>query len=38
MYNENHFQQLFKEARSKLKREGYLEAEDLDIDVGLVYK
>lgn len=28
---------LFKEARSKLKREGYPEAEDLEVDVGLVY-
>lgn len=28
---------LFKEARSKLQKEGHPEAEDLEVDVGLVY-
>lgn len=29
---------MFKEARSKLEREGHIGANELEVDVGLVYR
>lgn len=33
-----YYSQIFREARSKLEKEGRLEAADLNIDLGLVYR